>query len=323
MLYPFIFKPIFQERVWGGRRLESLYGKSLPAGKLIGESWEISDRPGAESQIANGTLRGKTMRWLMKNHASELLGGVPARHGRFPWLAKILDAHADLSVQVHPPTCIAKVIGAESKTEAWYIAHAEPEARLIAGLHRETTPESFKAKIGQSDFADCLHSLPAQAHKAIFIPSGRIHSLGAGTVVFEIQEDSDTTYRVHDWNRTGLDGKPRELHVEQALQSIDFNDTEPTLCDSPRQTESGYNHYLIAQQPGIFHLSQLQIETGETLALPGNGMRLLAITDHFMTLQTKEHSLHFKPGDFALIPASIENPVIQGQNARFLLTQPA
>ena len=168
MLYPFIFKPIFQERVWGGRRLESLFDQNLPESKLIGESWGISDRPGAESQIANGPLRGKTIRWLMENYASELLGDFPSRRGRFPWLAKILDAQTDLSVQVHPPACIADTMNGESKTEAWYIAHAEPTSHLIAGLKRGITFESLRAKIERSELTDCLHTLRGKSQQVHF-----------------------------------------------------------------------------------------------------------------------------------------------------------
>tara|TARA_B100001123_G_scaffold353956_2_gene406196 strand:- start:981 stop:1760 length:780 start_codon:yes stop_codon:yes gene_type:complete len=257
----------------------------------------------------------------METHAAELLGDFPSRGGRFPWLAKILDAQTDLSVQVHPPTCIADTMKGESKTEAWYIAHAEPTSQFIAGLKRGTTLESLRTKIDRNELSDCLHILQAQASRSIFIPSGRVHSLGAGMVVFEIQENSDTTYRLYDWDRFGLDGKSRELHVKQALQSINFDDIEPSLCDSTRQNEQGYNHHLIAHAPEIFHLSHLHIETKDSFALPGKGVRLLAITDRSITLETKGHFLKLKSGDFVLIPASSENPIIQGKNAGFLLTQ--
>ena len=323
MLYPLTFQPIFQERVWGGRNLESLFGKSLPAGKRIGESWEISDRPEASSLIANGPLAGLSLRWLMEEHADKLLGDVPDRNGRFPWLAKLLDAEADLSVQVHPPAEIATTLGGESKTEAWYIAHAAAKARIIAGLPENMTRDAFAERLGQPGFADCLHELTAEANKALFIPSGRLHALGAGTVVFEIQEDSDTTYRVYDWDRTGLDGQPRDLHVEQALESIDFSDTTPTLTTPEWETAEGHSLFRIAHQPGVFDLSLVRLEDSETRLCPGEGMRVLGVTHGTLNIHAGEEPLTLKAGGFALLPASVEAAGLEGANAQFLLTQGA
>ena len=323
MLYPLTFQPIFQERVWGGCNLESLFGKSLPAGKRIGESWEISDRPEASSLIANGPLAGLSLRWLMEEHADELLGDVPDRNGRFPWLAKLLDAEADLSVQVHPPTEIAHMLGGESKTEAWYIAHAAANARIIAGLPENMNRAAFTERLGQPGFADCLHELPAEANKALFIPSGRLHALGAGTVVFEIQENSDTTYRVYDWDRTGLDGEPRDLHVERALESIDFSDTTPTLTTPKWETAKSHCLFRIAHQPGVFDLSLVRLEDSETLLCPGEGMRILAVTHGTLNIHAGEEPLTLKAGGFALLPASAEAAGLEGANAQFLLTQGA
>ena len=323
MLYPFTFEPIFQERIWGGRRLETLFGKALPSGKSIGESWEVSDRPGAESIITNGPLQGHSLRWLMVNHQGELLGDSPAKNSRFPWLAKLLDAKADLSVQVHPPEAMAKILAGEPKTEAWFIAHAEPTSRLIAGLPAAVTQTSFTERINQPDFDECLHAIPAQADQSFFIPSGRLHALGAGTVVFEIQENSDTTYRIYDWDRIGFDGQPRELHIEQALQAIDFKDHEPTFCPADWLRSKGFSSYLIADQPGVFHLSYNRVDESTRFPLPGGGLRLIAVTHNSLNLQSGDITLSLNAGQFALVPVSTEKATIQGQDARFLLTQTA
>lgn len=323
MLYPFTFEPIFQERIWGGRRLETLFGKALPSDKSIGESWEVSDRPGAESIITNGPLQGHSLRWLMENHQGELLGDSPAKNGRFPWLAKLLDATADLSVQVHPPKAMAKILAGEPKTEAWFIAHAEPAARLIAGLPSDVTQTSFTERINQPNFDECLHALPAQADQAFFIPSGRLHALGEGTVVFEIQENSDTTYRIYDWDRIGFDDQPRELHIEQALQAIDFEDHEPTFCPADWLRSKGFSSYLIADQPGVFHLSYNRVDERIRFPLPGGGLRLIAVTHNSLNLQSGDISLSLNAGQFALVPVSTEKVTIQGQDAQFLLTQNA
>src|SRR5579859_6328112 len=228
-LYQLTFKPIFKERVWGGRKLEQLYKKELPAGAVIGESWEISDRPGDASVVANGPLAGKDLRWLMEHHAAELLGAAAAKTDRFPLLVKILDAAEKLSLQVHPPASVAAALGGEPKTEMWYVAEADPGADIFVGLKSGVTRSEFEQKIKDGTVADCFHRIEVGKGDVMFLPSGRVHALGAGSVIFEIQQNSDTTYRVFDWNRVGLDGKPRELHVEKSLASIDFNDFEPGL----------------------------------------------------------------------------------------------
>ena len=212
MLYPLVFQPLFKERVWGGRELERLYAKKLPLSKTIGESWEISDRPGDASVIANGPLAGKNLRWLMEHQATEVLGSAkPAAEGRFPLLCKILDARERLSLQVHPPAGKAKELNGEPKTEMWYIADAAPDASLYVGLKHGVTRAQFEKKVADGSVAECFHRIPVRAGDAMFLPSGRVHAIGDGLVIFEIQQNSDTTYRVFDWNRVGLDGKPREL----------------------------------------------------------------------------------------------------------------
>ena len=323
MLYPLTFEPIFQERVWGGRSLKSLFKKSLPPSQRIGESWEISDRPGAVSLISNGPLIGHDLHWLMENHAKELLGEVSDHDGRFPWLAKLLDANEDLSVQVHPPADIAPALGGEPKTEAWYIAHAKPGARLIAGLKRGTTRDNFEAKMYREDFPDCLHEMPSHGGDSIFIPSGRLHALGAGTVVFEIQQNSDTTFRVFDWNRTGLDGQPRKLHIDKAIRSIDFTDIEPHLLPNVWDSTTGHSLQAIADEKSVFRIDHVRLDLADIIPLPGQGMRMLAVTQGCITLDGANESLKLAIGQFALVPASVEAPVVQGDEAQFLLTQAA
>src|SRR4051812_45867746 len=190
---PLVFEPLFMERVWGGRHLETLYGKRLPSAALIGESWEIVDRPDAQSVVHEGPLRGTTLHELWCKHREEIFGNVadsPNRTGvsRFPILCKILDAQENLSLQVHPPDSIAKKLGGESKSELWYIAHAAPKARLYAGVRKGTTPEGFKKALELGKIEKHLHALEAKTGDAIFLPSGRMHALGGGMVLVEIQE---------------------------------------------------------------------------------------------------------------------------------------
>src|SRR5688572_30835461 len=249
MLYPLTFHPIFKERVWGGRNLERLYQKSLPPKVPIGESWEITDRPEGVSVIANGPLAGKDLRWLMENHREELLGNVKGE--RFPLLIKILDCQETLSVQVHPPASVAEKLKGEPKTEMWYIADATPEACLYAGLKRGATRYDFEQRLQNGTVADVLHRLNVAAGDAMFLPSGRVHAIGGGNVIFEIQQNSDTTYRVFDWNRVDSKGKPRQLHVAESLQCIDFEDfqPEPIRADMPEAPPSNVHIQTLVENP--------------------------------------------------------------------------
>ncbi len=222
-LYPLKFKPLFMERVWGGRNLQRVFNRKLPEGKVIGESWEICDRPEEQTLIANGPLAGKSLHEVIGLLGPELMGRVPLLKGRFPLLIKFLDAQERLSLQVHPPAQLADSLGGEPKTEMWVIADATPEAHLIAGLKNGVTREQFARALKKNELEPLCHRFPVKAGDVMFLPSGRLHAIDAGNVIVEIQQNSDTTYRVYDW------GRPRELHIEQSLASIHFDDPEPAL----------------------------------------------------------------------------------------------
>jgi mannose-6-phosphate isomerase len=307
MLYPFIFHPIFKERVWGGRKLEALYGKALPPGVPIGESWEISDRPGDASVIANGPLAGKDLRWLMENHGGALMGEVPAQNGRFPWLVKLLDARERLSLQVHPPAAKAAGLGGEPKTEMWYVAAAEPGAELYAGLKRGVTPAAFERGIQTGTVADCFHRVAVTAADAMFLPSGRVHAIGAGLVIFEIQQNSDTTYRVFDWNRLGLDGKPRSLHIPQSLASINFDDFEPACLGREYRSENHLWVRPLVDDP-IFRIRAFRTQTRETMLFSAPGPRILGIVEGRVELSDGASSVALEKGRFCLVPAAAKSP---------------
>jgi mannose-6-phosphate isomerase len=304
VLYPLVFQPIFKERIWGGRELERLYAKQIPAGIPIGESWEISDRPGDASVIANGPLAGKNLRWLMENHAHELLGDAkPADENRFPLLIKILDAREKLSLQVHPPTGTAAGLQGEPKTEMWFIADAAPGAELFAGLKRGVTRAAFEKKISDGSVAECFHRLPVRAGDTMFLPSGRVHAIGSGLVIFEIQQNSDTTYRVFDWNRTGLDGKPRELHIAQSLASIDFNDFEPKLVET-KFTGDEVQVRPLVNDP-LFKVEALEMKSGASLNLKPRKLQIVAAVRGELEVQSNSVSVKLSAGQFCLVPASL------------------
>ena len=230
MTPPLVFEPLFMERVWGGRRLETLLGKRLQPGVRIGEAWEIVDREEAQSVVHEGPLRGLTLHELWMEQRATIFGLGLADTPRFPLLCKILDAQNRLSVQVHPPAEVAARLGGESKTEMWFILDALLESDLYAGLRRGVTRAAFEQALHEGRVAEQIHAFPIQAGDTMFIPSGRIHAIGAGNLIIEVQQNSDTTYRVFDWNRLGLDGEPRELHVAESMESIDFTDAEPALA---------------------------------------------------------------------------------------------
>ncbi len=221
------FKPIYQERVWGGRGLEAALGRSLPQPGPIGESWEIVDRAEAQSIVADGPFAGQTMRQLLTAHPTEIMGPKWPADRAFPILVKWLDCRERLSLQVHPPAAVAPGLGGEPKTENWYIAQTAPGAELIVGLKRGVTQEQFERAIQDQTLERCVHHFRVAAGDSILVHSGQVHAIDAGNLILEIQQNSDTTYRVYDWGRVGLDGKPRQMHIEQSLRSINWNDFEP------------------------------------------------------------------------------------------------
>jgi len=324
MLYPFIFQPIFKDRIWGGRELERLYGKNIPAGKPIGEAWEISDRPGDASVIANGKFAGKDLRWLMTHHAAEILGDAkPAADGRFPLLCKILDAREKLSLQVHPPASKAKELNGEPKTEMWFIADAAPDASLYVGLKKGVTRAEFEKKISDGSVADCFHKIPVRAGDTMFLPSGRVHAIGDGLVIFEIQQNSDTTYRVFDWNRVGLDGQPRELHIAQSLASIDFNDFEPKLVPQNYRNAPNFKFRQLVEDP-LFNVQELVFENAGSVKLSGSYLRIIAVTKGAAKISDDSSGIvaELKSGDFCLIPACLKNVEIKAaMNTVFLCVE--
>ncbi len=318
MLYPLTFLPIFKERVWGGRKLEDLYGKPLPPGIPVGESWEISDRAGDVSVIANGPLAGKDLHWLMQHHARELLGSAPSQNGRFPLLIKILDAQDKLSLQVHPPATRAAHLGGEPKTEMWYVAEAAPGAELFVGLKRGVTRREFEQKIQNGTVAECFHRIRVSKGDAMFLPSGRVHALGAGLVIFEIQQNSDTTYRVFDWNRVGLDGKPRALHVAQSLASIDFDDFEPALLPGEFSKTDTWASRPLVRNP-LFSVEAHRVGKAAAMSLKPMQAQILAVLTGEVEVRAGSSKLNLAAGQFCLVPACLAEVTLQSRGASSLL----
>ncbi len=322
MLYPLTFHPIFKERVWGGRSLETLYRKPLPPGRPIGESWEIADRPGEASVIQNGPLAGKDLHWLMEHRADEVLGSARSQSGRFPLLVKILDAAEQLSLQVHPPARVAAVLGGEPKTEMWFIAHASPDAELFVGLKRGVTRAEFERRIRAGTVAECFHRLAVRPGDAMFLPSGRVHAIGAGNVIFEIQQNSDTTYRVFDWNRVDRDGQARELHVAQSLTSIDFDDFEPSLIPSRTECHAAGGIRRLVDDP-LFRVDHTSMEAARSLALTQPACAILGVLEGHIRVDGAGQAVELAAGQFCLVPAHVADATLRSLTAAsFLRVQP-
>ncbi len=289
---PITFSPLYMERVWGGRELERIYHRTLPhPDRPFGESWEIVDREDAQSVVDDGPWHGTTLHELWTNHREEIFGENLADHSRFPILIKVLDARDDLSIQVHPPAHLAASLGGEPKTEMWFIADCNPGAELYVGLKNGVTRADFEKSIATGSVADVVHAISPNPGDSIFIPSGRLHAIGAGFLIHEIQQNSDTTYRVFDWNRPGLDGQPRELHLSQSLASIDFNDFEPAM-DIP-------NGETLAIGPD-FQTDCKSLELGDSVTNPRD--------DRFSILSVVKGELEsnggtrYQAGAFILLP---------------------
>lgn len=231
-IYPLTFSPVFRDYIWGGRNLETILGRHIPAG-VVAESWEISGHPSSPTRVDDGPLAGKTLPEILDLLGLSLVGHrsqAMLALGKFPLLIKLLDANKPLSVQVHPHDEYAKhhENGELGKTEMWYILYAKPDAHLIYGLKTGVTPEKFRQSLEAGNLEARLHRLPVKAGDTVFIPAGSVHAILEGILLAEIQQNSDTTYRVYDWNRVGADGKPRPLHIAKAIDVINFKQIEPT-----------------------------------------------------------------------------------------------
>lgn len=224
--------PYLREMIWGGRRLGESYGKALPAGKLIGESWEVSAYEGMESVVEGGPLDGWDLRRLAAEHGGHLLGrDVADRYdGEFPLLIKLLDANQDLSIQVHPDDAYAQAngLGRFGKMEAWYVLRSDG-ARIAYGLSEGVDSEAFREAIVSGRVADAVRYMETTDGDVVPLMPGTVHALCSGVMIYEVQQTSDLTFRIYDYGRPGPDGNPRELHIEQSMDVIDFDSAQPAV----------------------------------------------------------------------------------------------
>lgn len=305
------FKPVYQERVWGGRALESFLGRKLPGSAPIGESWELVDRPEAQSVVANGPWAGKSLREVITANAASIMGPAWPKERPFPILVKWLDCRERLSLQVHPPASIAARLGGEPKTENWYIARAEPGAAVLAGLKPGVDAARFRAALKDNTAESLVHRLPTVAGDSLLIHSGVMHAIDGGNFILEIQQNSDTTYRVYDWGRVGLDGKPRAMHVEQSLAALEAN-----TATAPRLVRTADKVTLLAEC-SEFRITRHRMARGERLAFEaGEQARILSVVEGTITAD----GASLRVGDNVLLPYAGNYDITAGQEAVVLVT---
>jgi mannose-6-phosphate isomerase len=300
------FDPLFKSAVWGGSDLGLKLNKSIKMDSPVGESWELVDLPQNQSVVTAGRFKGYTLEKLRKLYLDELMGTAKLLDGRFPLLFKFIDAKNTLSVQVHPDQQACEILkqGARPKTEAWYIIDCKKDAILYAGLKTGVTRQFFERSLNEGTVEECLHSVKVKPGDYIYLPAGTVHAIGRGILLAEVQQSSDTTYRVFDWNRMGLDGRPRELHIEQALESINFGHAGAPVITPP-----------VSNHPGIrcsyFEMETIVPQSGNS-AVYSNTAPLVVMAVNgtgFVTVTAGETMEILNLGETALVPACISQHV--------------
>lgn len=305
------FEPLYQERVWGGQALASALGRKLPADRPIGESWEIVDRAEAQSVVVGGSFAGRSLRDILHTDAARIMGPKWPAAKPFPILVKWLDCRERLSLQVHPPATIAGSLGGEPKTENWYIADTAPGAQLIVGLKKGVTRATFERAIIEQTVENCVHKFRVAEGDSILVHSGQVHAIDAGNLILEIQQNSDTTYRVFDWGRTGLDGKPRPLHVAESLKCIQWDDFEPAPV-------RGAPTSAVIADCDEFRIRRVVLSPGEKLTFPKEQQpRLLSVASG--SLECGGRTLG--RGDNALVPYAGEFAAVAREPGILLITE--
>ena len=305
---PLRFERRLLEKVWGGRALERCLGFALPPDVPVGETWEVVDREDVSSVVAEGEHEGRTLHELMREHGPDLLGTAPAgKGGRFPLLVKYIDASQDLSVQVHPDDETARRLGggAEGKTEAWYVVDVAEGGRLYAGLKPEVTREGFTKIAAGPEVEQALLEWSVRPGDCLLVPGGTVHAIGAGVTILEVQQNSDTTYRLYDWGRLGLDGKPRDTHVDRALPCIRFG-VEPRPPSPPRWEEASPTLRTAAMARSEFFTMTALGVSGATRFVTAGSYRILAVIagSGELVVSASGRRYHLDRGDVWLVPAA-------------------
>lgn len=306
-MYPIKFIPDYKDRVWGGSKLQTVLHKEIP-NDHTGESWEIACHSHGQSVVENGEYKGLTLYELLSAHGESVIGKPFGPEDKFPLLIKFIDAKSKLSVQVHPDDAYAKVYenGELGKSEAWYILQADPGSKLIAGLKDGVTKEQFNKAVQNNTLEDILHEIEVSKGDVLNIPAGLIHAIGEGILLAEVQQNSDTTYRVYDWGRVGLDGNPRELHVKQSLEVIDFEQKHSKELVEP-DIEQGEHYTLKTFVRSPYFILQELVVNGDYDAAQNHDFEILMCVEGEGSITAGEFTVPVNEGDTLLIPHSVES----------------
>ena len=310
ILYPLLFKPIYKERIWGGCKLKTLLAKDIPS-QTIGESWEIADLPNDSNVIANGMLKGMCFRDALSLYKDELLGEqIVTNFGlNFPLLFKFLDAKDDLSIQLHPNDELAKLRhNSFGKTEMWYVLQADPEAEIIVGFKQDCSSKEYLSHLSNKTLPNILKRIRVQPGDAFFLETGTIHAIGKGIVIAEVQQTSDITYRVYDWDRVDAQGNSRELHIDLALDAINYNYVD-AKCLYPKEQNQSNN----IVKSTYFSTNFIPLTTTLNVQKTAACFRVYIVTKGNVNVIINDQVYPFKLGDTVLIPACIKNYKLEGQ----------
>lgn len=301
------FLPVFMERIWGGDKLSAYLGREPDTDARIGEAWLVSDHAACASTVAEGLHAGKTLRQLMEAHGSKLLGDrvSPTPDGRFPLLLKLIDAGDILSVQVHPDDEQAIRLGEPDvgKTEMWHVLEADMGATLTSGLCAGVTQAGFSRRLRQGDVAPLLRRFAVAPGDSVFVAAGTIHAIGAGILLAEIQQNSDITYRLFDWNRVGADGQPRELHIDKALAVLDFSAAHGGRVAPLRYTEGTVVREVLSACR-YFAAEKVSLHGEADFNTGGTSFHIVLSLEAPLTLRTENNACELRPGAAALIPGA-------------------
>jgi len=304
-VYPYLFTPVYKDYLWGGTRIQEVFQRQDTPARCA-ESWEIADRPEGMSVVTNGPRKGQTLHQLVQDLQTDLLGPRYAGCRNFPLLIKIIDARDVLSVQVHPHDNNAHRTGGDPKTEMWYLLDATHDARIYAGMQPDVTPQRFQQALAEGHLEDLLARIPARPGRAIFVPGGKVHAIGAGCLLLEIQQNSNTTYRVFDWNRVDTDGHARELHIEEALQVIDWEHPAPEVVSPRPLPPEGRNHpYDIIKSP-YFITRGWNLQESRIFPSDPPGFRILFISKGKVLIGANGVVSAAPSGTSCLIPAAVQ-----------------
>jgi mannose-6-phosphate isomerase len=323
LVYPLICKPVLKEKIWGGRKLESLFDMALPKGKKIGEAWLVADLKEGTSSIVNGEFAGETLSHVTKKWGEKLIGtaweNIPTG-GRFPLLIKYLDAQDDLSIQVHPDTDATQKYFPNdfSKDESWIILHTDKNGKILHGFKPGITLKDFDDMLTRDKIVDCLREIKVNAGDVFRVAPGTVHALCSGVSILEIQEPSDSTFRIFDYNRVGDDGKLRALHIEESRKVMRFGDNVPPKIQ-PKKTKTSWGKHELLVNVSAYRIERLTVNKPLSWKVNLVSVQVLILLEGALSLHASGEKLSLHKGDCVILPATLGDVEIVPQEKKALV----